>query len=83
MGCTPSVDLRTDEEIVGLNNAGVGVKFSEAIKEVNGANRNTVSWEPGPDEQGVTPPIKAVVFICHGLLEHSLCYYQIAIPVSE
>jgi hypothetical protein len=81
MGCTSSApDTRTDEEIVGLCTAP-GVKFSEAFQEINGATRNTATWQP-IDDEGNTPPIKALVFICHGLLEHSLCYYPIAIPVS-
>ena len=82
MGCTASSpETRTDEEIVGLCSKTPGVKFSETMIEVNGAKRNTCSWVPS-EEQGTTKPIKAVVFICHGLLEHSLCYYKIGIPLA-
>ena len=41
----------------------------------NGKKRNTVSWLPTTTED--SPP-KALIFISHGLHEHSLRYYSLA-----
>ena len=52
-----------------------GVKFEEHIEEVNGGKRNVVSWFPESGEP------KAIVLVSHGLGEHALCYYNIAIAL--
>lgn len=53
-----------------------GINFEEKFETINGERRNTASWVPA---NGV---VKATIFIAHGLLEHSLCYYQIAIALA-
>lgn len=50
-----------------------GVRFHEEVINVNGKRRNVASWLPAED---VSP--KAVLFVVHGLVEHSLCYYNVA-----
>lgn len=52
-----------------------GVKFEEHTEQINGAKRNVVSWFPETGEP------KAIVLVSHGLGEHALCYYNIAIAL--
>lgn len=49
------------------------LRFHEEIRLVNGHQRNVVSWLPMRDNE-----VKAVIFISHGLAEHSLAYYLLA-----
>lgn len=51
---------------------GDGIRFNEEVINVNGKRRNVASWH-----SALSPP-KAVVFVVHGLNEHSLCYYAVA-----
>jgi acylglycerol lipase len=75
MGCGNSAIPKEEVDIAPRCEAD-GVKFEEKFETINGERRNTASWVPAGGQ------VKAVVFICHGLLEHSLCYYQIAIPLA-
>jgi acylglycerol lipase len=54
-----------------------GIKFHEEKKKINGSMRNVVSWLPAEGE------VKAIVFISHGYIEHSLSYYKLAHRLVE
>ena len=56
-----------------------GVIFSEEMINIDGQDRNVASWFP---ETYPNLPIKALCFISHGLNEHSLCYYNIALTLA-
>ena len=61
----PTVDLASKCE-------KEGVKFHEERRKINGHMRNVSSWLPVSEE------LRAVVFISHGYIEHSLSYYNLA-----
>jgi acylglycerol lipase len=70
MGCQSSKSI----EYVDFStkcSAG-GVFFQEKMTNVGGKRRNVASWFSEHQEP------KGVVFIVHGLIEHSLCYYAVA-----
>jgi len=75
MGCTGSTQI----EYVEILDQCVApdVVFHEEIVTVNGGQRNTATWLPE------TLPVKAVVLISHGLNEHSLRYYGIAVALAK
>lgn len=75
MGCTGSTQIEYAEILDQC--VAPGVVFNEEISTVNGSKRNTVSWLPE------TLPIKAVVLISHGLNEHALRYYGIAVALAK
>lgn len=74
MGCNGSKNVEDPIDMVAKNSVP-GVTFSEEFLEIAGAKRNVATWLP---ETHATTPVKAVVFISHGLNEHALCYYNIA-----
>lgn len=84
MGCTVSQSDETEADPLAIHNDVENLRFEQRLATINGDERNVVSWTPLPaDEPGHLVPVKAVVFICHGLLEHSLCYYPIAVPLAR
>ena len=52
-----------------------GVKFSEKLVEIDGKNRNFLSWLP---ESVAGNEVKGVVLMSHGLHEHALRYCNVA-----
>ena len=54
-----------------------GVIFREEIRDINKSRRNVVSWLPETNEPS------GIVLISHGLNEHSLRYYRLAIELAQ
>jgi alpha-beta hydrolase superfamily lysophospholipase len=52
-----------------------GVKFMEKMVEINGKNRNFLSWLP---ETVAPTEVKGVVLFAHGLHEHALRFCNVA-----
>jgi alpha-beta hydrolase superfamily lysophospholipase len=73
MGCSSSTPIVFTEILDKC--VAPGVKFEEHLEDIEGHNRNIVSWFP----EGKEP--KAIVLISHGLNEHALCYYNVAIAL--
>ena len=76
MGCNNSKEVVEYAEILD-HCVSPDVVFHEEITSVNGSNRNVVSWLPE------SLPVKAIVLISHGLNEHSLRYFGIAIELAK
>lgn len=51
---------------------GPGIRFREELVNLQSKRRNVAQWFPEGSD------VKAIVFIVHGLNEHSLCYYRVA-----
>lgn len=71
MGCSNSKQVDMVE--ITSKCEAPGVKFEECLMDIEGNNRNIASWFP------INREPKAIVFISHGLNEHALCYYNVAI----
>jgi acylglycerol lipase len=59
---------------------GDGVVFQEEMLTINGQQRNCPYWLPANHAR---VPVKALVFISHGLNEHALCYYPLALELLK
>jgi acylglycerol lipase len=75
MGCTGSQQVDYVEIVPRCS--APEVDFAEETITLNGAVRNTAAWLP---KDG---PIKAVVLASHGLNEHCLRFYGIAIELAK
>ena len=57
-----------------------GVKFSEKLVEIDGKNRNFLSWLP---ESVPGKDVNGIVLMSHGLHEHALRYCNVAHPFTS
>lgn len=75
MGCSKSKELEVFEPATRCT--AEGIVFSEKMEVINEHNRNTVTWLPE------SQPVKGLLFISHGLNEHSLAYFGIGIAMAQ
>lgn len=59
-----------------LDRTETNVSFSEEIEAIRGNDRNITKWLPSTDP-------KAIVLICHGILEHSLRHSRVSYSLAR
>jgi hypothetical protein len=76
MGCNSSVPLNLDPWVF-REFCDHDIRNEEIVFLGNGSKRNIISWIPRLGQ------IKAIVFICHSLHDHSLMYDSLCHSITK